>query len=188
MQQVRNELVVAFQVQIADVKKDNLVSRFRTLAENFNRAAMTLEQGAQVFRHERQPDHFSERTIGQLWNNASREAVFRRRLNHEGQLRGGFGDFHGSLRRRVLRAVNDVAPMNQIFEWPRIKSKFVLRYRSDEFGARAIVWLIKHVRDGMFSKLPGILRSEERALVMIEPPGQFRRVRILEVHDHILIA
>src|SRR6266403_1561638 len=43
-------------------------------------------------------------------------------------------------------------------------------------------------RARMFSKMPGILRGKKRALVMIKPPSQLRRVRVLEVHNDVLIA
>src|SRR5580700_509014 len=33
-----------------------------------------------------------------------------------------------------------------------------------------------------------IFRRQERALVMVEPPGQFRVARILEVDDRVLVA
>jgi hypothetical protein len=40
----------------------------------------------------------------------------------------------------------------------------------------------------MFLKMPSIFRRKESALMMIEPPGQLGRVRVLEVHDYVLIA
>src|ERR1700722_467495 len=38
------------------------------------------------------------------------------------------------------------------------------------------------------AELLRILRRQERALVVIEPPGQLRRARILEIHDGVFIA
>src|ERR1700719_2505391 len=40
----------------------------------------------------------------------------------------------------------------------------------------------------MFPEMPGILRGEERALMMIEPPGKFRRIGIFEIDDDVFIA
>jgi hypothetical protein len=36
--------------------------------------------------------------------------------------------------------------------------------------------------------LLGVLRSKERALVMIEPPGYFRRIRIFEIDNDVFVA
>ena len=38
------------------------------------------------------------------------------------------------------------------------------------------------------AELLRILRRQERALVVIEPPGQLRGARILEIHDGVFIA
>src|SRR5690349_25088395 len=40
----------------------------------------------------------------------------------------------------------------------------------------------------MLAKMPGIFRREKRALVMIEPPGKLRRIRVLEVDNYVFIA
>src|SRR5258706_3012657 len=87
MQQVRNELVVAFQIQIAHIKKDYVVARLCALAKNVNRAAMALEQRAQVFCHQRQLDHFRERAIRQLRNYEHGQSVLRGGFNHIRKLR-----------------------------------------------------------------------------------------------------
>src|SRR5580704_13957193 len=38
------------------------------------------------------------------------------------------------------------------------------------------------------AKMLGILRSEECALVMVEPPGEQRRAGIFEVHNGVFVA
>src|ERR1700693_972570 len=40
----------------------------------------------------------------------------------------------------------------------------------------------------MLAKVFRVRRSQEGALMMVEPPGYFRRVRIFEVHNHIFVA
>src|ERR1700730_2134226 len=40
----------------------------------------------------------------------------------------------------------------------------------------------------MIAELFRISRREKRALMMIKPPGYLGRVRILEIHNHILVA
>jgi hypothetical protein len=36
--------------------------------------------------------------------------------------------------------------------------------------------------------LLGVGRREKRALVMVEPPGHFRRIRKLKIHDDVFVA
>lgn len=40
----------------------------------------------------------------------------------------------------------------------------------------------------MTTELLGIRRREKRALMVIEPPGDFRRVRVLEIDDGVFVA
>jgi hypothetical protein len=40
----------------------------------------------------------------------------------------------------------------------------------------------------VFAELLGVRGSEESALVMVEPPGNFRGIRILEIDDDIFVA
>src|SRR5882762_8185939 len=76
----------------------------------------------------------------------------------------------------------------QVIHRPRIESELLLGHRRVQLCARAVVWLIKHVRAAMLAKVARVLRRQERALVMIKPPGQLRRIGILEIHDDVLIA
>src|SRR5207248_696539 len=77
---------------------------------------MPFEERSQMLSHQRQFHHFSQRAVRQLWNDLCRQAIFRRCFNHQCELRRGLRKFDGRLRRRILRAVNDVAPMNQVRE------------------------------------------------------------------------
>src|ERR1700677_487213 len=38
------------------------------------------------------------------------------------------------------------------------------------------------------TEMLGILRSEKRALMMVEPPGEQRRTGIFEIHDGVFVA
>ena len=40
----------------------------------------------------------------------------------------------------------------------------------------------------MLAETLRIGRRQERALMMVEPPGHFWRIRILEIDDHVLVA
>src|SRR5215467_4606082 len=56
MQQVGNELVIPFEIQVAHVEEDDPVPRFAPLPQNVNRPAVALEQRTQVLRNDRQLD------------------------------------------------------------------------------------------------------------------------------------
>jgi len=43
-------------------------------------------------------------------------------------------------------------------------------------------------RAGLLAELFGVGGREKRALVMVEPPGYFRRIRKLEIHDDVFVA
>jgi len=58
----------------------------------------------------------------------------------------------------------------------------------NELGAGSVIRFIKHVRPGMRTKVFGVSRREEGALVMVKPPGDFGRIGIFEVDDDVLIA
>src|SRR6266849_3145169 len=114
IEQVRDELVVALEVLVAHVEEDNAVASLSALAQQFNRALVALEQRPD------QPGH---------------QARLGGRFDHQRKLRGRLGQPHGGLRRGVLRAVNDVAPVDQIGERPRIEAKLLLRHAGQQLGA-----------------------------------------------------
>src|SRR5207302_8453956 len=58
----------------------------------------------------------------------------------------------------------------------------------NELAARLVIRLVRHVRRGLLGELFGVGGREKRALVMVEPPGHFRRVGKLEVHDDVFVA
>ena len=66
VQKIRNEFVVAFEVEVADVKENHAVNGFGALAKNFDGFAMAFEQRPEVFGDEGQLHHFGERAIGEL--------------------------------------------------------------------------------------------------------------------------
>src|SRR3989441_9195123 len=76
MQQVGNKFVVALEILIADVKKDDAVARIDALAQDFNRLPVTFEQWAEVPRHKRALDDFAQGTIGGFGNHLRRKSVF----------------------------------------------------------------------------------------------------------------
>src|SRR6202035_446472 len=60
--------------------------------------------------------------------------------------------------------------------------------RGDEFCAGFVVRLVKHVRAGMSAEMLGVRWGETRALMVVEPPADFGRVRVLEIDDGVFVA
>src|SRR2546423_14643393 len=79
-------------------------------------------------------------------------------------------------------------PMNQIAQRFRIKTKFRLSDKRDEFSAGLAGCIKKLLSRLVRAKVSFILRREKCRLVMIEPPGQLFRWRILEIDDRVFIA
>src|SRR5580692_894810 len=188
MQQIGDELVVALEVEVADVKENHAVDSFGALAKNFNGFAVAFEQRPEMFGDQRQLDHFGERSISQLGNDARWQTVLWRRFNDQAKLRGRFRQLDGRLWRGVLRAIDNVTPMDQVFERLRVKAEFFLGNRGDKFCAGFIVRLVKHVWAGMTAELLGVSGREKRTLMVVEPPGHFRRVGVLEIDDGVFVA
>ena len=63
-----------------------------------------------------------------------------------------------------------------------------LRDGGDQLCAGFIVRLVKHVRAGMTAELFGVRGREKRALMVVEPPGNFGRVGVLEIDDGVFVA
>src|SRR5207244_1903650 len=78
--------------------------------------------------------------------------------------------------------------MNQIAQRRRIKSKLVFSNIRNEFSAGFSIGIEKLLSRFVRAKVSFVLRREKCRLVMIEPPGQLFRRRILEIDDRIFIA
>src|SRR5256885_8389137 len=81
-----------------------------------------------------------------------------------------------------------MGPMNQIAQRRRIKSKLVFSNIRNEFGAGFSIGIEKLLFRFVRAKVSFVLRREKCRLVMIEPPGQLFRRRILEIDDRVFIA
>src|SRR5437763_7669424 len=79
-------------------------------------------------------------------------------------------------------------PMNQIAQRFRIKTKFRLSDKGDEFSAGLAGCIEKLLSRFVRAKVSFILQRQKRRLMMIEPPGQLLRRRILEIDDRVFIA
>src|SRR5882724_3918275 len=79
-------------------------------------------------------------------------------------------------------------PMNQIAQRFRIKTKFRLSDKRDEFSAGLAGGIEKLLSRLVRAKVSFILGRQKRRLMMIEPPGQLFRRRILEIDNRVFIA
>ena len=58
----------------------------------------------------------------------------------------------------------------------------------NEVGARSKFRIVQLLARGIVLVMFGVFPAQERALMMIEPPGQARVGGVLEVHDGVFIA
>ena len=70
----------------------------------------------------------------------------------------------------------------------RIEPEALLRHLGDELRARPVIGIVELRVAGVLLEVRGVLRRQERALMVIEPPRDSRRWRVLEVDDGILVA
>src|SRR2546427_640742 len=187
MKQIGDELVVTLEVPVADVKEDYALAGVGALAHHVNRTLMAFEQGPEVLHHRRQVHNLRERPRGQTRNQPRGQARLGCRFDYQRELRGRFHEFHGGLRRGVLRSVNDVAPVNQLGKRARIEAELFLRDGRQPQGARFVVRVVELAATAVLAEVLGIGRSKKRALVMVEPPGHPRRAGVFEVHDRVLV-
>src|SRR5579862_7514090 len=121
-------------------------------------------------------------------NELRNEIRLRRRLYHQCQLHGRLSEPNRLLGRGKLCAVNNVPPLDQFGERLRIESKLLRCNCCQKFCARFEVWVVKLFARMVLAEMLRILGFQKSALMMVEPPGQQRRGRILEIDNHIFVA
>lgn len=188
VEQVGDEFVVALKIKVTDIKEDYAVTGAATLAQNLDGFAMAFKQGAEVLGDDRELDNFLQRSIGDLGDDFRGKAVFGSGFDHESELRGRLGKFHGGFGSWELSTVNNVAPVDQVAKRLSIEAEFFVSDISDEHGAGLVIGIVIFVGARMFAKMLKIGGGEEGALVVIEPPSDLRRVRVFEIHDNVFIA
>ena len=100
------------------------------------------------------------------------------------------------MRAFILCAVNDIGPVDEVLQRLGVEVVLLAGYIGDEARTGYVVRVVElaAVDCGPWpvrSRLPGdkvavIVLREERTLMVIEPPGNTRGCRILEVDDRIL--
>ena len=70
----------------------------------------------------------------------------------------------------------------------RLIAKPLARHIGDKHGAGAIRRIVKLLAAVVVTEMLGVFRAQECALMMIEPPGQARIGRVLEIDDRVDVA
>ena len=96
--------------------------------------------------------------------------------------------FDRGLRVRILRAVDDERPVDQVVEVGRSKPKRSHATSRDERGAGFVARIVELPAAGVPAEMLRIFRVQEGALMMIEPPGQARIARVFEIDDGVFVA
>ena len=113
-------------------------------------------------------------------------------LDDEGELERRLLHLHGHASAGKAGTVDDVGPVKQVVEAGEIEAIGAGGGLGDEAGARYIVGVEELARRaaGVLYGLEvgAVSRSEEGALVMVEPPGEARGGRVFEVHDGVFVG
>src|SRR5207244_411096 len=101
---------------------------------------------------------------------------------------GGLFQFVGILCVLIECAVNNVGPLYDLRHRCGIEPEALLGYRGQELGTGAEAGIVELAVALVLFKMFGVSGRQKRALVMIEPPGDFRRAGVLEIDDGIFPA
>jgi hypothetical protein len=85
-------------------------------------------------------------------------------------------------------AVDNVGPLHQLGKIGCVVSEALARDIGDKHSAGAIGRIVKLMAAMIVPEVLGVLRAQERALMMVEPPGEPRVGRIFEIDDGVHIA
>src|SRR6185437_897178 len=143
MQKIWNELIVAFEFEIAHIEKNHAIGRFDALFQNADGLAMALQQGREMFFHQRQFENFRERTAGHLWNELWDEQRLRSSFDDQSELHRRLLQAHGRVRRSELSAVNNVGPLDKLGQRTRVESEFLRGNSREKFRARLVARIVK---------------------------------------------
>ena len=78
--------------------------------------------------------------------------------------------------------------MNQIRDGGGIKAKTLLGYSGDKASTGFKIGIVEFAIALVLLEVGSVRRCKERALVMIEPPGNLRRARVLEIDDSVFVT
>ena len=87
-----------------------------------------------------------------------------------------------------MRAIDNIAPLDQIREGAGVKSEFFGSDGREKFCAGFIGGIVELFPGMIVPEVFGVFRLQERALMMVEPPGQQRGAGIFEIDDGVFVA
>src|ERR1019366_7142884 len=188
MQIVRNELVVAFELQIGDVEKNRTVFFFRALPQDVDGTPVPFEQWRHDGGYERLLQNLRERMVREQRNQPLYEGTVTGGFDRHGQLQGRSFHFHRRLGVVIHGSIHDVGPIDQLRHRARIEAEVLFRYHRNKTCARLESGIVELVVALLLIKMGGIGGGKKSAFVVIEPPGDVGRTGILEIDDGILVA
>src|SRR6266550_903359 len=93
-----------------------------------------------------------------------------RTLNHKSQLGCRVLHPHCGFRIRILRAIDNVSPVDQLLKVVAIETEPASTDVCQELGARAELRIVEFPAASITLEVLGIRRSKKGALVMVKPP------------------
>ena len=126
--------------------------------------------------------------IGQQRDEAFNEIAVTGGFDGHGELHGGSLHFDCGFCVVVHGAVDYVRPADELCDRARIEAEALFRDHGDETGAGFEIRVVKLLIALILLKVGGVGWRQKGALMVIEPPGNFRRTGILEIDDGILVA
>ena len=141
-----------------------------------------------MFFHDGQLNHFAERAVGEVGNDFRDQARLGRGFDDQRELRGGLGETDGFFGRGKLCAVDDIAPVDEFGERLRVEAEFFGGDGGEELGAGLVGGVVEFFAGMILAEMLGVGGLEERALVVVEPPGEQRRARVFEIDDGVFVA
>src|SRR5206468_10690189 len=187
-QVVGRELVVAFRVLVGNIEEKNAVLELSARADALGEFQVLLIELLEGLADVGKGGNLFERLGKQLWNQTGHKAFGARALDDQGKLGGRVAHLDRGLYVRVLGAVDHVCPVDQFLEVGSCEAELRRADVRQELRAGTEFRSVKLPAARVAAEVFGVSRSEERALVMIEPPRQAVGAGILEVDDGVLIA
>src|SRR5262249_34913121 len=83
--------------------------------------------------------------------------------------------------------IDNVGPVDQVRKLWTVKTKAFSSNCGDQLGARFVGRVVKLLAAAVLTEVLLVLRRQESAVVMIEPPRQPVRARVLEVYNRTLL-
>ena len=128
-----------------------------------------------------------QRAMRHLRNQPAGQVAVRSRLHHQRQLERRVFHLHGGLRVGEQRAVHDVGPLDQLCQVVCLESEFLGSDEGNQLGAGLEARVVELLPAAVLAEVGGVFRRQKGALMVIEPPVEPRRGRVLEVHDGIFV-